>query len=152
MRTLSKLLAIMFLLTAPASAAGNLAKFGNYSDGTVTVELDTYTDGPQVVSLIGMKGNSISISYAFDSAEWPKLLRLWNTASAMAGADYRTAGSLTEVGSSAQCIITLAGGPAVRMTVVDPVAGSLVYIVQKEDQADFETKLRQIGDAATKVN
>jgi hypothetical protein len=154
MRTAFKLIAILFALTAttPALAAGDLKNFGEYSDGTVKVDLDTYTDGPKVVSLIGMKGNSLSISFAFDRAEWPKLLQLWTRAKAMTGSNYMTAGSLKEVGSSAQCVITFAGGPAVRMIIVDPTVGALPYILQPGDQSDFDTKLRQIGDAATIVN
>jgi hypothetical protein len=153
MRTLSRFLAILFLLTAaPAYAEGSLLSVGTYSDGTVTVNLDTYTDGPKIVSLVGMKGNSISISYAFDKAEWPKFLRLWTSAKAMTGSDYKTAGSIIEVGSSAQCVISLAGGPGVRITIVDPTVGALVYVVPPGSEDDFDAKLRQIGDAATIVN
>jgi hypothetical protein len=135
-----------------AQAEGTLSEVATYDDGTVKVELDDYTDGPQVVALMGMKGNGVSISFAFDQAEWPKLLAIWTDALAKTGPDFTTAGSLTEVGSSAQCVITMAGGPAIRITIVDPTAGSLVYTVAPGDLATFDQALRQTGDAATLVN
>jgi len=149
------LLPLMLFAATPlssASAAGNLVSVGEYNADGVQVNLDTYTDGPQVVALIGMKGSGTSISFAFDQAEWPKLRNLWNAARAKSGGTYQTAGSLKEVGSTAQCVITLAGGPGVRMTIVDPTAGALTYVVQPSDQSDFESKLSQVGNAATIVN
>jgi hypothetical protein len=151
------LLAIAFVvgLTMAASSAhatGSLTAVQRFSDGTVNVDMEDYTDGPKVVALIGMKGNGISISFAFDIAEWPKLRKLWNDARALTGPNYATAGSMREVGSSAQCVITFAGGPAVRITIVDPTEGALVYTVQPGDQAAFASALEQTGDAATKVN
>lgn len=135
-----------------AQAAGTLSEVASYNDGTVKVDLDDYVDGPKVVALMGMKGNGVSISFAFDQAEWPKLLAIWTNALAKTGPDFTTAGSLTEVGSSAQCVITMAGGPAVRITIVDPTAGSLVYTVAPGDQAAFDQALRETGNAATIVN
>lgn len=135
-----------------AQAAGTLSSVASYNDGSVKVDLDDYVDGPKVVALMGMKGSGISISFAFDRAEWPNLLSLWTKAVAKTGSDYITAGSLKEVGSSAQCVITMAGGPAVRITIVDPTVGALVYTVQPGDEAEFGQSLRRTGDAATTVN
>ena len=101
-----------------AQAAGTLSSVASYNDGSVKLDFDDYVDGPKVVALMGMKGNGVSISFAFDKAEWPNLLSLWTKAVAKSGSDYATAGSLKEVGSSAECVITMAGGPAVRITIV----------------------------------
>ena len=155
MRWASAIVAALFFAlsgTSVARADGQLANHGTFSDGVVKVEFDTYTDGGQVVSLIGMKGNGLSISFAFDSTDWPHLLSLWQSARAKSGDKYQTAGSLTEVGSSAQCVITMAGGPAVKMIIVDPTAGALVYVINPSDQDSFEGDLREIGAMATKVN
>ncbi len=146
------ILALSLTATVAANAEGTVSIAGNFSDGAVNVQLATYTDGPAVVALIGMKGNGTSISFAFDTSEWPKLLKLWQEAREKSGDEYQTAGSLTEVGSTAACVITMAGGPAVRITIIDPRRGPLVYDVQPSDQASFESYLSQIGNAATTVN
>jgi len=155
MRWVSIVVASLFfalMASGAARADGQLANHGTFTDGTVNVELDTYTDNGQVVSLIGMKGNGISISFAFDASDWPDLLSLWRSARAKSGDKYQTAGSQKEVGSSAQCVITMAGGPAVKIIIVDPTAGALVYVVNPSDQDSFENDLREIGAMATKVN
>ncbi len=136
----------------PRRPRGTLSSVASYNDGSVKLDFDDYTDGPKIVALMGMKSGDVSISFAFDKAEWPKLLQLWTKALAKTGTSYSTAGSLKEVGSSAQCVITMAGGPAVRITIVDPTAGALVYTVQPGDEAEFGQSLRRTGDAATIVN
>ncbi|MGH6870973.1 MAG: hypothetical protein ACREHE_05645 [Rhizomicrobium sp.] len=140
------------MVSSGARAEGTLTNNGTYSDGSVKVDLDDYTDGPSVVALMGMKSGSTSISFAWDSTDWPDVLKLWNDARAMTGSSYATAGSLREVGSSAQAVITFAGGPAVRVTIVDPTAGALIYTVQPGDEDAFGSALEITGNAATKVN
>jgi hypothetical protein len=139
-------------LAPDTCAAGDLTKHASYNDGAVQYDLDTYVDGSKVVALIGLKSGGTTISFAFDQAEWPKVLKLWQDARAMSGSTYSTAGMLREIGSSAQCVITMAGGPDVRVTVVDPTVAAFVFVVHPADQDDFESKLREIGDAATIVN
>jgi hypothetical protein len=147
-------IAFVFFVAAglTAAQAGQLSKLGGFDSGAVHVDFDNYNDDGKIVALIGMKSDGTTISFAFDKAEWPKLLTLWRSARAMTGSSYATAGSLTEVGSSARCVITLAGGPGVRMTVVDPTAAAFAIVVQPSDADGFENSLRQIGEAATIVN
>lgn len=142
----------MALTAPPASAAGELNKHGTYDDGATHIDFDNYIDGEKNVALIGVKNNGTTISFAFDKTAWPNLLQLWESARAMSGAKYSTAGTLKEVGSSAQCVITMAGGPDIRISLVDPTAAAFVFVVPVAEQADFESKLREIGDAATIVN
>jgi len=134
---------------SPARAEGNLVNIATYDNNGVQVVLDTYTENGKVVGLIGMYSNNLRISFAFSRGDWPALQNLWQAAMNMDGSDYKSQGSLAETGTSEKCVITAAGGPSVRLTIVDPITGALVFDVQPSVKADFDTKLSQVASVVT---
>jgi hypothetical protein len=148
----ASLLALFFAAVAafsPARADGNLVNIATYDNNGVQVVLDTYTENDKVVGLIAMYGNNLRISFAFDRGDWAELQNLWQAAMRADGSDYKSVGSLAETGTNEKCVITIAGGPTVRLTIVDPIKGALVFDVQPSVVADFDTRLGQVASAVT---
>lgn len=139
--------ALVVVLLAMPARAGDLKTFGTYDNKGVETRLLTYTEGDAVVGLIGMEQNGLRISYAFSRADWPEFEKVWRTAMETTGSDYKAAGSVAESGTKAKCVIAVAGGPTVRLSILDPVDGAIQFDIP--DVQDFDTKLRQVAAATT---
>ncbi len=146
-RSISAFLFVLFFSAAASlspARADDLVRVATYDNGGVKLVLATYAEKGKVVGLIGMTEGSTNVSFAFDRPDTANLLHLWQAAIDEHSASYVSKGSLAEVGTTAQCVLTAAGGPAVRLTIVDPIAGAVVFVVQPDDQADFDAKLHQV--------
>jgi len=139
----------LFLLAAFPAVAGDVKVIGHFENGGVVAEINTYTDGDVVVAVIALKASGKTITFAFDSNEWPALERLWDSAKQESGAEYVSFGSLAEKGTTEKCVITAAGGPTVRLTVVSPIDGALVFDVSRDMVSDFDASLNQAASVTT---
>ncbi len=151
MRTLVKLWAGLFLvlLMAVPARAGDVSLVGHFENGGIVAEIDTYQDGSVIVAVLALKANGRTLPFAFDRNDWPSLERLWGSASQETGAKYVSFGSLAETGTTEKCVITAAGGPTVRLTVVSPIDGALVFDVPRYMVSDFGAKLKQAASVTT---
>lgn len=151
MRTSVKLWAGLFLalsMTVPARA-GEVSVVGHFDNAGVAAEIRTYTDGGMVLGVVALSANGRSIGFVFDRKDWPALLQLWNAARQETGTKYVSFGSLSEVGTSEKCIIAAASGPTVRLTVVSPIDGALVFDLPRYMVSEFDTKLKAAAAATT---
>jgi hypothetical protein len=135
-----------------AAAADGLKGFLHYTHGGVVIDLDTYTKGPQIVGLIGMQDGNKSISYAFDKSDIPTLLKMWDEARAVSASEFKSAGTILEVGSTQRCAISAAGGPGIRLSILDPVKGAVVFDLTTDEASEFDTTLRQVAASTTYTN
>jgi len=151
MRTLARLCAglLLVLLAAIPARAGDVNQVGHFENGGVAAEIDTYTDGNVVVAVVALKANGRTLTFAFDRNDWPALERLWSAASRESADKYVSFGSLAETGTTEKCVIAAAGGPTVRLTVVSPIDGALVFDVPRYMVPDFDAKLRQAASMTT---
>jgi hypothetical protein len=151
LRVLYPFLAAFVLLCAAGgqARAGDLHQVGDYTNNGIEAEIATYSDNGTVVAVLAFKTSSMTVSFAFDRTDWPALERLWQSAYQQSSTDFVSFGSLAETGTKAKCAITAAGGPMIRLTIVDPVAGALVFDVTPGVKADFDTKLRQAAAVTT---
>ena len=149
MRNFHLLRAAAFVLVCLAmpARAGDLNTLGTYNNKGVETRLLTYTENGVVVGLIGMEQNGLRISYAFSRGDWPAFEKVWRTAVETTGSEFKAAGSVPETGTKAKCVIAVAGGPAVRLSILDPVDGAIQFDIP--DVQDFDAKLRQVAAATT---
>lgn len=145
--------ACLFLIlfaVAPANAAGgNVDKIGTFENNGLTAEIDTYTEGAIVVAVIAIRQGDKVETFAFDRNDWADLERLWDDARSKAGGDYLSIGSLAEKDTSEKCVILFAAGPTIRITVVSPIEGAMVFDVPSYMASEFEAKLRQAASVVT---
>ena len=141
---------LMLFAAVPAYAAGgNVDKIGSFENNGLTAEIDTYTEGAIIVAVIAIRQGDRVETFAFDKNDWPDLERLWNGARAKAGGNYVSVGSLAETDTSEKCVILMAAGPAIRLTIVSPIEGALVFDVPSYMAGEFEAKLRQAAAVVT---
>ncbi|MDE2183343.1 MAG: hypothetical protein KGJ78_10005 [Alphaproteobacteria bacterium] len=141
-------LAVAFLWSA--AWAGDLNSIGSYANNGVETNIFTYKEGDTVVALIGMHQGDLRISYAFAKSDWPDFERLWNAARSAGGSSkFVAAGSVPETGTKAKCVITAAGGPNVRLIIVDPSEGAILFDLPPGVEGDFDAKLRQAAAQLT---
>lgn len=144
-------LCLTLFASAPALADG-LQNVGTYHDGNSEFVIDSYSKGAVTVGLIGLDDNNLKVSYAFDKTDWPAFYRLWQKARAMSSDKLQTAGSVTETGSATLCIVALAGGPGIRITIVDPTRGAVTVLLQPSDVDAFEANLLSVAGTLTVSN
>jgi hypothetical protein len=135
-----------------AAGADGLQGVLHYTHGDVVIDLDTYTKGPQIVGLIGMQDGSKSISYAFDKGDITALFKMWDEARALTSDNFESAGTVLEVGSTQRCAISAAGGPGIRLSILDPVKGAVVFDLTEAEASEFDTGLRQVAASTTYTN
>jgi hypothetical protein len=138
---------MLLVLMAIPARAGDLAVIGTYDNKGVEAKLLTYTENGVVVGLVGMEQNGVRISYAFAHSDWAALEKIWSAAVQTTGSEYVAAGSVAETGTKAKCVITASGGPTVRLIIVDPSDGAIMFDVP--NVSDFDAKLRQVAAATT---
>jgi hypothetical protein len=152
---MSPALAGLFLLSAllfamPAYAGdGKTDLIGHFENGGAVAEIDTYTDGAVVVAVMAIKISNRTMTFAFDRNDWPALERLWSAARSTGGEKLVSVGSLAEVGTTEKCVITFAAGPQIRLTIVSPIDGALVFDVPRTMGDDFDAKLRAAATVTT---
>jgi hypothetical protein len=154
MRMLSKLCSIwagafLFLMMAVPALAGDVNIVGHFENGGVTAEIDTYSENGVVVAILAFKTNGRTMTFAFDRKDWPAVDRLWQGAKQARGAKFVSIGSVAERGSDEKCVITAAGGPGIRLTIVSPIDGAVVFNVPRNATGEFDAKLRQAASMTT---
>jgi hypothetical protein len=146
------LTALLGFMTLPARAAG-LQNIATFHSGSATLLVDTYTDTTGTVGLIDIRAGGRNLSYSFEKAALPALYALWNKAQYATQASDATkfvaSGSVAELDTHALDVLLLAGGPAVRFSIADPVDGILVFDLALSDRAGFDTAIHQAGNALT---
>jgi hypothetical protein len=155
MRMLAKLCPVwagvfMFLLVAAPMHAGDVKVVGHYENGGVTAEIDTYSENGAVVAVVAFTSGGRTMTFAFDRNDWPALENLWKSARQVHGAKFVSQGSVSEAGTEEKSVIAAAGGPAIRLTILSPIDGAVVFNVPPKMAADFEAKLKLAASATTK--
>lgn len=155
MRMLTKLCPIwagvfLALLFAAPLQAGGISAVGQFQNGGTTAEIDTFSDKGTVVAVLVFKSGGKTLTFAFDRNDWPSLDNLWRTAKQVQGAKFVSSGSLAEVGTDEKGVIAFAGGPAIRITILSPIDGAIVFNVPRSMAGEFEAKLRQAASMTTK--
>jgi len=156
MRFLTKLCPVwagvfLALLFAAPVQAGDVSTVGQFQSGGITAEIDTYSEKGTVVAIVAFTSGGKTLTFAFDRNAWPSLDKLWRTAKQVQGAKFASAGSLAENGSDEKSVIAFAGGPAIRITILSPIDGAIVFNVPRSMAAEFEAKLRQAAAMTTKA-
>lgn len=151
MRVLANVALACFLLLAAgaAKAEGTVQQVGQFINNGVTAEIDTYTDNAVVVAVIVFKSNGHSYTFAFDRNDWPALERLWSAAVDKHASDYVSIGSLAETGTSEKCVMLMAAGPAIRLTIASPIDGAMSFDVAPSFATEFDAKLRDAASVTT---
>jgi hypothetical protein len=138
------------LLFAAPVQAGDISTVGQFQNGGATAEIDTFNEKGTIVGILVFKSSGKTLTFAFDRNDWPALDKLWRTARQVQGAKFVSAGSLAETGTDEKGVITFAGGPAIRITIVSPIDGAIVFNVPRSMAGEFEAKLRQAASMTTK--
>jgi hypothetical protein len=153
-RMLSKLFpilagALLLLLIAAPARAGEANVVGHFENGGVTAEIDTYSETGTVVAILAFTSNGRTMTFAFDRKAWPSVERLWQSAKQVRGQKFVSIGSTVETGGDEKCVITAASGPGIRLTIVSPIDGAVVFNVPRGAVAEFDAKLRQAASMTT---
>jgi len=140
-------IALVGLMSAPAVAEGTLQNIATFESGSVELLVDTYTQGTEIIGLIGIKSNGVTRSYAFARSELPALYALAGKAERLSGEKYVAVGSVAEKGTDALDVLLMAGGPTVRISIADAVDGMLTFDLAPADSAGFDAALHKAGSA-----
>lgn len=143
-------LLLLLVAAVPAQAAGGtIDKLGVFENNGMTAEVDTYTEGATIVAVIAIRRGDQVETFAFDRNDWPDLERLWTGARGKAGGSYASIGSLAEKDTTEKCVIAVAAGPAIRLTILSPIDGALAFDLRSDQASEFEAKLRQAASVVT---
>jgi hypothetical protein len=141
------LTALFGLMSLPAHATSwqNMATFRS---GDKTLLVDTFTDSG-TVGLIAIKAGGRIFSYSFVKDDLPMLYARWNASQDIKDTAFFAAGSVAETGTKQLDVLLMAGGPAVRFSIADPVDGMLVFDLARSDYAKFDSAIHEAGNALT---
>jgi hypothetical protein len=142
--------ALFVLLLVVPARAGDVATIGHFENGGVAVDIDTFSEKGAVVALLAFTSGGRTLTFAFDRNDWPGVSQLFQGAKQVRGAKFVSIGSVNEVGSDEKSVLTAAGGPAIRLTIVSPIDGAIVFNVPRGAVAEFDAKLRQAASMTTK--
>jgi hypothetical protein len=137
-------LALVFLLySSPARAAGQLDVVGKFFANGVEFDIATYTEGADKVAVVGIARH---ISVAFDSVEWGTFVSLWQRAARQESNSWQFIGSFKETGTKDMDLLVVTAGPGVQFTIMDPMKGTLSFVLAKSDFDRFEASVRQVTE------
>ena len=139
------------LLAPPARAAdGKLVVIETFTKGNTELMVAHYTD-PNVepaksrVGLVGIASPNRN-SFAFNHAEWLKLIALCTKAAAVKSATWTQVGTMSETGTTDVSQLTLSAGPGLSFVISSPKEGTVSFIVPKADVPRLQNGMRQIRD------
>jgi len=132
------------LLVTSSASAGNLAILSSFNNDGEELDVATYTEGDQIVGLLGMKGpTGLRISITFDKKKLAAFIDMVQRAYDFDFIGWKEAGSYTETDTKSPSHIVVYGGPSLRFSLTDPSVGSLDFTLNPADVAAFQATLNQ---------
>jgi len=141
----------LVLLDLPVQAEGQFDIVAKFEDAKVGLDVITYTN-PDVtasasrVALLGFRSRSVRTSFVFSLNEWRSLFDLWTTAVKAQSDSWKVVGSLTEMGTTDVSVLTMSGGPGVKLAVTSLKKVSITYVLANADMARFEKALFRVKE------
>jgi hypothetical protein len=143
LRLLSLITLLFLLYSSPAQAAGQLDVVGKFFANGVEFDIATYTEGADKVAVVGIARH---ISVAFDSQEWGAFVNLWQKAARFDSNSWQLIGSFKETGTKDMDLLVVTAGPGVQFTIMDPLKGTLSFVLAKSDFDRFDASVRQVTE------
>ncbi len=157
-RLLSKsaalLIASLAFMASPVRAEGKLEIVEKFAKGNTELSVAHFTDpslekSKSKVGLIGIASPSRN-SFAFDQAEWAKLIELCDKAIRTKSTGWTQIGSMTETGTEDVSQLTVSGGPGISFVISSPKAGTVSYVIATGDVPRLKKGLVQVRDYLAK--
>lgn len=140
----------LMLSVSPLQAEGKLKTVDKFTSDKAEMIVATFydpdaDDAAARVGLIGI-GAPKRNSFAFDSAEWAKLIALCEKAAAVQAAAWTSVGTMRETGTSDVSRLVISAGPGVRFVISSPKGLTVTYVLRKEDAPRFQKALLDVRD------
>ncbi len=147
--TVVTIIAVLTLSSSPVRAADGLHVVSSFSSSNAKLVVANYTDGSEVIGIIGVTTPSQTFTYSFVKSDLNTLLGLWEKARHVSAQKYVASGSMAETETHALDVLLLAGGPTVRVSIADPVDGLGSFDLSRSDYSAFDAALNKAAAAVT---